>query len=149
MNIQDPYRARDRLENLTVPEPNSGCLLWLGNIDRKGYGRIVIDKKLLFAHRVAFTILGARNLSPGLVLDHKCRVRCCVNPQHLEEVPSKENSMRGIGACAQNAKKTHCKNGHPLTGENLGGNGLGGRRCMTCKRQKNKEWLAKQKGTSL
>lgn len=50
----------------------------------------------------------------GLTLDHLCRVRRCVNPSHLEPVTNRENILRGNGATAINARKTHCKRGHSL-----------------------------------
>jgi hypothetical protein len=55
----------------------------------------------------------------GLVLDHLCRVRNCVNPKHLEPVIERINFLRGVGASARNAKKTHCVRGHRLAGKNV------------------------------
>ncbi len=55
----------------------------------------------------------------GLTLDHLCRVRNCVNPAHLEPVTHRENTLRGDGVTAINARKTSCHRGHPFAGENL------------------------------
>ena len=52
-------------------------------------------------------------------LDHLCRNRKCVNPEHLEQVTHLENQIRGIGFIAKNIRKTHCDRGHPLNGNNL------------------------------
>src|SRR5713101_1757281 len=87
----------ERLAEKTMPEPNSGCLIWLGKLDHRGYGEIGIGKYLKRrAHRVAYELaLGA--IPDGLTLDHKCGVKCCVNPAHLEPVTSLENARRALG----------------------------------------------------
>lgn len=98
------------------------CWEWTSDIIRCGYGRFEIKKNNKFttvmAHRLAYELL----ISPiphGLVIDHLCRNRRCVNPFHLEVVTFKENIRRGEGSAGINARKTHCKYGHPLSGENL------------------------------
>jgi hypothetical protein len=99
---------------LIEPEPNSGCWLWTGAIARGGlaraHGRGVYKR--------TYELVNGP-VPAGLDLDHLCRVPSCVNPAHLEAVTHHVNLMRGVGACAQNARKTHCKRGHPLTPENL------------------------------
>jgi hypothetical protein len=79
------------------PEPNTGCWLWTGRIDRKGYARLERgswpNKK---AHRVT-RFLWSHFYGPipdGLVLDHLCRTLCCINPDHLEPVTIRENVRR-------------------------------------------------------
>jgi hypothetical protein len=119
---------------LVTPEPNSGCWLWEGYVSPSGYGRW---RRRTLAHRVAYE--AARGPVPnGLVLDHKCRVRCCVNPDHLEAVTNKVNVLRGEGFVAVNARKTHCVNGHELTEENTRirhRNGSQRRVCRLCQRE--------------
>lgn len=69
----------------------------------------------------------------GLVIDHLCRNRGCVNPDHLEAVTQRENILRGEGLAAANARKTHCPKGHPYSGENLYVVPSSGRRqCRIC-----------------
>ena len=109
-----------------IPVTESGCWLWEGHIDEKGYGRY----GNLRAHRIAY-ILYRGGIPNDMTVDHLCRVRCCVNPLHMEIVDNKENVLRGIGITATNAKKTHCKWGHPLSGDNLGIKKLG-RFCIYC-----------------
>lgn len=111
------------------------CWLWRGNKHPdSGYARIWFDRHDdRLAHRVAFE--WARGAIPdGLVLDHICRVRHCVNPDHLEPVTSGENVLRGISASAINARKTHCLRGHEFTRENTWTSRRGERHCRECTR---------------
>jgi hypothetical protein len=102
----------DRIESKISPEPMSGCWLWTGYLaGGNGYGGITIENRQCLAHRVVYELL-VGPIPEGMELDHLCRNRCCVNPDHLEVVTKKENVLRGIGLSAQNARKTHCKNGH-------------------------------------
>jgi hypothetical protein len=76
------------------PEPNSGCWLWTAYIDKGGYGNFRMGRQSsLMAHRVAYEAL-VGDIPAGLVVDHSCRTRCCVNPEHLEPVTQKENTAR-------------------------------------------------------
>jgi len=75
----------------SIPEPNSGCWLWEGGMTRDGYGLLSGAR----ASIVSFTAFGGV-IPSGLVLDHLCRVRCCVNPDHLEPVTVKVNTNRGL-----------------------------------------------------
>lgn len=66
---------------------------------------------MLLAHIVSYEqMLG--DVPLGRELDHLCRVRKCVNPFHLEAVPHRLNTLRGVGPTATNAVKTTCSNGH-------------------------------------
>ena len=100
-------------------EPMSGCWLWMMAPSDTGYGLVTgVGRKRLLAHRVSYeTFKGP--ISEGLSLDHLCRVRACVNPDHLEAVTHRENCLRGISPCAISARKTHCINGHEFSGRNL------------------------------
>jgi hypothetical protein len=82
----------------------------------------------------------------GLQLDHLCRTPLCFNPQHLEPVTSKENTMRGLGVSSLNAKKTHCKHGHLLSGNNLVILHGNKRNCRECKNRINREWNKRKRG---
>lgn len=104
----------EKLECYIMRITDSGCWIWLGALNHKGYGKI--NGKI--AHRVSYEIhIGP--IPDGLQLDHGCRVRCCVNPRHLEPVTLIENIARGeVGQ--YNARKTHCSEGHEFTPENTG-----------------------------
>ena len=122
-------------------QKSEGCWLWEGTINGNGYGHLKISGRTILAHRVAY-LLTYGPIPDGLVIDHVkdrgCSHRHCVNPSHLEAVPPRVNTLRGEGAAAKNARKTHCKNGHELSGPNLAmvntGRGRIGRRCRTCRR---------------
>lgn len=118
-----------RLPNHVVkyisPEPNSGCWLWDGAVTNKGYP---VTSKLR-AHRVVYTKL-VGPIPNGLVLDHKCRVRCCCNPDHLEPITNRENILRGVGVAAVNAVKMVCDSGHSLSDAYVSKKGH--RTCRAC-----------------
>jgi len=108
------------------------CWEWEAGKDRNGYGRFGIERKNRLAHRICYELLIGK-IPDTLGLDHLCRNPSCVNPAHLEPVTHRENVLRGFGASAINAKKTHCPQGHPLSGDNLFVERYGGRRCRLCK----------------
>jgi len=135
---------RQRLDATSTDIP-SGCRLWLG-CEGRGYGRINVDGKLRAAHQVAFEL--AEGLVPdGLVLDHLCRNRRCINPDHLEPVTFRENILRGAGFAAVNAKKTHCaRSGHSLSGQNLYISPVGKRECRECRRAASRRMEQRRRG---
>lgn len=83
-----------KIEARYITEPNSGCWIWLGNIKKNGYGSLTIKTKNYYAHRLAYELM-VGSIPNNLVLDHKCRNKCCCNPDHLEPVTTSENIKRG------------------------------------------------------
>ena len=76
---------------LTVAEPNSNCLLWVGSRDRAGYGRITTRDYKGSAHRYVFLALGGV-VGPGEDLHHRCHTPPCVAPWHLEPMEERQHS---------------------------------------------------------
>lgn len=69
------------------------CWPWQGSKQRQGYGRIEINSKVFSAHRLSY-MLNKGQIPAGLVIDHLCCNKSCVNPTHLEAVTLKENAIR-------------------------------------------------------
>lgn len=126
----------------------TGCWLWTGPLTNAGYARMTwkpLDRVIPGAHRVVLHALGFP-VPEDKVVDHLCRVRHCINPDHLDVVDQRENVMRSpIAPAALNARKTHCIHGHAFTPENTvtyvnhGGRKTVARVCRTCQRS----WFAK------
>jgi len=103
----------DRLSGFTVDE--NDCWNWPNVNAALGYGLIGVTRKYrAYAHR-AFYHFFKGELIKDMQIDHLCRNRRCVNPEHLEQVTADENKRRGNSIFAIEARKTHCKHGHPLT----------------------------------
>jgi hypothetical protein len=115
-----------------------GCWIW-PNVDRRaGYGRISVDGSYIYTHRFAFlTFVG--QIPEGYVVDHLCRNRACCNPDHLEAVTNRENTVRGLApsvAAARHASVRRCPHGHPYDEENTYRDSLGRRACRACARRR-------------
>lgn len=107
------------------------CWLWVSRMFWDGYGNFYADssRPSMRAHRFAYELL-VGPIPEGLVIDHLCRVRSCVNPDHLEPVTNQENLRR--------AMSTHCPQGHEFTDENTWCDKRGHRQCRTCHRARSK-----------
>jgi hypothetical protein len=81
--------AKRRIEIMSMPEPNSGCWLWLHTLDRHGYGKVGSRNKVVAAHRLSFEVYVS---DPGnMQINHHCDVSSCVNPEHLYAGTQQEN----------------------------------------------------------
>lgn len=142
-----PVKARQKI----FPEPMTGCWLWGGSINSKGYGRWKDRVKFHMAHRFVYeTIIG--QIPDGLQLDHLCRVRCCVNPSHLEPVTVTENVRRSLrdrsfvspdGVIRHFSLKEFCMKGHRFTKESTYVSPRGRWRCKICRAKYNEAYKTK------
>lgn len=113
----------------------STCWPWLSRIRRDGYGSFWLHGRVAVAHRTSFELL-AGVIPCGLVLDHLCRNRRCVNPAHLEPVTIQENIRRGFRG-TDKARLNTCKRGHDMSDGNIRHrtyNGRSWRICRACER---------------
>ena len=104
------------------------CWEWKGAKSSTGYGNFSVKYKQHGAHRFAWELLRGP-VPEGMTLDHICKNRGCVNPEHMEVVSRGENSRRGI---AQRARVLKCRAGHWYTPENTYVTPSGDRRCREC-----------------
>lgn len=102
---------RSAAQRLTskVEIDDAGCWLWRGAVDPTGYGRFFLDGRMDYAHRAAYRLL-VGPIPEGLDIDHLCRVRACVNPQHLEAVTRRENLLRGDTLTRAHVEGRDCGN---------------------------------------
>jgi hypothetical protein len=107
------------------------CWLWIGCRLPSGYGKLRRKGKDWLAHRFIYTNL-VGPIPEGLTIDHLCRVRNCVNPEHMELVTQGENTLRGESVSGLAARKTHCPQGHEYSGDNLILQKNGHRKCRFC-----------------
>lgn len=131
---------RRLVAKFTVDE---GCWLWRRPISNNGYAYIKWDGRDQPAHRVIYELL-VGPIPDGLVIDHLCRVRHCLNPGHMEPVTGAENTRRGRSGQLQ-AERTHCPRGHPYNEENTyyERSQRHGRACRACHRM----WYHQRKAT--
>lgn len=113
------YRDRPEFfEQRIMQIPESGCHVWMASVDESGYARASATSMTnlnVLVHRLMW-LLSGRSIEDGKWLDHLCRVRCCVNVNHLEPVTHLVNVRRGN---VVKPRKTHCPLGHEYTKENI------------------------------
>lgn len=97
-------RAIPRIFPRVLVEQATGCWLWQGELNRNGYGRVWINGKRVMVHRAVWQVLRGP-IADGLVLDHLCRNRGCCNPDHLEPVTARENTLRGNAVLFRRAEQ--------------------------------------------
>jgi hypothetical protein len=172
MHYQRWYRYGDPLEQRRIHgdddrrfwskvnmETANGCWMWTDVPGKHGYAQVRMGGrggKFVLVHRWAYENL-VGPIPEGLTVDHQCHNRdascpggdaCehrrCVNPDHLEAVSLRENTLRSGGASAVNARKTHCKRGHPFDEANTCISKDGNRSCRACRLAYVRAWRAKE-----
>ena len=112
-------------------DKSGDCWQWLSGVDRSSYGRFRLGRSMRLAHRVAYVSM-VGPIPEGLVIDHLCRNRSCVNPAHMEPVTRGENALRGETIAARNAAVTQCPAGHLYDETNTHIRPSGARYCRPC-----------------
>ena len=123
-----------RFEKFVEPEPNTGCHLWVGSLNQAGYGQFYNGSRIVLAHR---HVLGLDRALKDQSVDHKCNVRCCVNPAHLQIVSRSRNIWLAFNRDRRPTKprQPFCKSGrHRMEGENV--IDCNGRTCRACKNER-------------
>lgn len=130
-----------------VRRTENGCWQWTEYLDSHGYARLWVNRKNVGAHRWSYE----HHVGPipeGLQIDHLCRNRSCVNPEHLEAVTPSVNVRRGVLSEVLRLRaeaRTHCRRGHEYAPENLYLNPHGERACLACKRRKAREYYERNR----
>jgi HNH endonuclease len=127
-----PHRADVlRAEMLLRYKVENGCWQWTGPRTQTGYGQLNQGGDSFYPHRLAWILLRGP-ITDDLTVDHLCRNRSCINPDHLEPTTQRENILRGTGASARHAQKTTCPNGHVYDAVVEGPTYGPRRRCSRC-----------------
>lgn len=149
--IPEGFASPEWMHERISIDRDTECHIWTGKREAKPdpYGVVYRNGVSRMAHRVAWALSG-RALTPGKTLDHLCRTRLCVNPDHLEEVSQRENTGRGsspIGELIRIQASGRCNNGHDLGQVGYWRAGRS-RTCAACGRERVRRYLAKKKVAS-
>jgi hypothetical protein len=125
----------ERFLALISKDETTGCWIWTGFRDHRGYGVFWAGTRSERAYRWAY-LHWVGPVAKGLHLDHYvCDNPSCCNPGHLRPTTPRENILRGRGVAPMHAAKTHCKHGHEFTPENTIRRPDGCRECRECRRR--------------
>jgi hypothetical protein len=123
---------RTRFTEKFKPNAETGCWDWTASKDLGGYGMFSVARsQSRRAHRISYQMFVGQ-IPDGLVIDHLCRNRGCVNPEHLEPVTASENAKRGLMGDLR-PPTTHCVRGHEYTADNTRHVVRGGYKTIVCR----------------
>lgn len=108
----------DRFSVKYKVDAKTGCWVWTGSKQPSGYATLWNGARPEQGHRISYRMF-CGDIPDGHEIDHVCRNRSCVNPDHLRAVSHRENMRCSDTVMGRNAAKSHCKRGHLLSGDNL------------------------------
>lgn len=142
--VLDAMSAEERFW-VKVDKQVGGCWIWTATCSTNGYGQFWSEDRVnVPAHRQAYEF-EVGTIPSGMVLDHLCRIKSCVNPDHLEVVTQSENVLRGLASRGQGDT---CRAGHPRTPDNTHVRKSGERYCMTCKNERDRDRYSRRKSNA-
>ncbi len=101
-----------------VQRERNGCWVFPGADNGRGYGIVGLPgRRMAYAHRVVYEAL-VGTIPQGLQIDHLCRNRRCVNPDHLQVVTARENLLRGDSPAMRAHSRGECTRGHKVNEKN-------------------------------
>ena len=128
MKVTDEEKILELISERTYTDAN-GCWLWMGTLSPKGYAHQSFSNKPHRMHIISY------NIYVGQVkgeLHHKCLIRHCINPAHLQDVPPDVNQKFSKGWTLGDDGIWSCKRGHRMEGYNVKKAGNGGICCREC-----------------
>jgi len=149
------FEKHERFLKFIRVDLNTNCWNWIGHINKEGYGKFNLAKNCgkresFTVSRISYSIFNKTD--PLLLIDHTCRNRKCVNPEHLQQASPLTNTHENSVSTAHFLSlRSCCNKGHEYTEENTAirkNNGAyGGRRCKTCEKERQKRRYLKQRST--
>lgn len=130
-----PATAAEMMEHFGdwfVPITETGCWIWMKSLNGGGYADMRVDGRHYLMARHAYELCNGK-IPRSLHTDHLCRVRCCINPDHLEAVTPRINLLRGDNHAARAARRDRCVRGHPYTPDNTFVRVSRGRKYRVCR----------------
>lgn len=141
------YYEKLHINSNTLKSP-SGCWEWQGSRNHGGYARMTFrGNSNTRVHRIMYEVFKGK-IPYTIVINHKCRVRHCINPDHLELKTIGENVLMGETLPAKQLLRTHCPRGHEYNEENTYITKVGGRDCRPCGREQAREYRRRRSGKS-
>lgn len=92
MTNEQHAKLKQRLLRMSTKDPETKCWVWSGYTNKKGYGKIKVQYKVQYAHRVSYEI-HVNPIKGIAVIHHKCSNKSCINPKHLKQVSIQENNV--------------------------------------------------------
>jgi len=146
MNLENAKKLQSYIEDRSVAEPNSGCWLWLLSDGSHGYPQgsmpSVTGERVSLAHRMSYLAYKGK-IPDDYEVDHLCRNRCCVNPNHLEATTKHANRARAYGIKA--AKDHVAIDGCSICGSDYHVQKSGQKVCKKCHNRRNREYVKRKK----